>query len=147
MTSKKKDYGKMALAAHKKLRGKLEVVSKAKLKDRDDWSTFYTPGVAAVSSYLAKHPKEAREYTIKRNSVVVVSDGSAVLGLGSIGPLGALPVMEGKCVIFKEMAGIDAFPIVLDTQNMEEIIKTVKHIGRSSEASISRISRRRIASR
>jgi malate dehydrogenase (oxaloacetate-decarboxylating) len=128
MAPKKKDYGKMALAAHKKLRGKLEVVSKAKLKDRDDWSTFYTPGVAAVSSHLAKHPREAREYTIKRNSVAVVSDGSAVLGLGNIGPLGALPVMEGKCVIFKEMAGIDAFPIVLDTQNMEEIIKTVKHI-------------------
>ncbi|MBI4086766.1 NADP-dependent malic enzyme [Candidatus Kaiserbacteria bacterium] len=128
LTPKKKDYGKMALAAHKKLRGKLEVTAKAKLKDRDDWSTFYTPGVAAVSSHLAKHPKEARDYTIKRNSVAVVSDGSAVLGLGNIGPFGAMPVMEGKCVIFKEMAGIDAFPIVLDTQNMEEVIKTVKHI-------------------
>jgi malate dehydrogenase (oxaloacetate-decarboxylating) len=125
---KKKDYGKLALARHKKLRGKLEVVSKAKLLNRDDWSTFYTPGVAAVSSYLAKHPSEAREYTIKRNTVAVVSDGSAVLGLGNIGPLGALPVMEGKCVIFKEMAGIDAFPIVLDTQDTEEIIKTVKYI-------------------
>ena len=128
LAPKKKDYGKLALARHKKLRGKLEVVSKAKLKDRDDWSTFYTPGVAAVSSYLAKHPKEAREYTIKRNSVAVVSDGSAVLGLGNIGAFGALPVMQGKCVIFKEMAGVDAFPIVLDTQDTEEIIKTVKNI-------------------
>jgi len=128
LAPKKKDYGKLALARHKKLRGKLEVVSKAKLKDRDDWSTFYTPGVAAVSSYLAKHPKEAREYTIKRNSVAVVSDGSAVLGLGNIGAFGALPVMEGKCAIFKEMAGVDAFPIVLDTQDTEEIIKTVKNI-------------------
>ena len=128
LAPKKKDYGKLALARHKKLRGKLEVVSKAKLKDRDDWSTFYTPGVAAVSSYLAKHPKEAREYTIKRNTVAVVSDGSAVLGLGNIGAFGALPVMEGKCAIFKEMAGVDAFPIVLDTQDTEEIIKTVKNI-------------------
>src|SRR3989338_4250195 len=128
MTPKGKDYGKMALARHKKLHGKIEVVSKAELKDRDDWSTFYTPGVAAVSSYLTKHPKEARDYTIKRNSVAVVSDGSAVLGLGNIGAYGALPVMEGKCVIFKEMAGIDAFPIVLDTKNTEEIIKTVKNI-------------------
>ncbi len=125
---KKKDYGTLALKAHKKLRGKLSVVSKAPLLSRDDWSTFYTPGVAAVSSHLAKYPKDAREYTIKRNTVAVISDGSAVLGLGNIGPLGALPVMEGKCVIFKEMAGVDAFPIVLDTQDTEEIIATVKRI-------------------
>ncbi len=110
------------------MRGKLSVVAKASLLTRDDWSTFYTPGVAAVSSHVAKHPKEAREYTIKRNTVAVISDGSAVLGLGNIGALGALPVMEGKCVIFKEMADIDAFPIVLDTQDTEEIIATVKRI-------------------
>ncbi len=128
MTPKKKDYGALALARHKKLRGKLSIAPKAKLLSRDDWSTFYTPGVAAVSSYLAKHPAEAREYTIKRNTVAVISDGSAVLGLGNIGPIGALPVMEGKCVIFKEMADIDAFPIVLDTQDTEEIINTVKYI-------------------
>ncbi len=124
----KKDYAKMALALHKKLHGKISVVSKGKLETKDEWSTMYTPGVGAVSSYLAKHPKEAREYTIKRNTVAVISDGSAVLGLGNIGPIGALPVMEGKCAILKEMAGIDGFPIVLDTQNTEEIIKTIKHI-------------------
>jgi malate dehydrogenase (oxaloacetate-decarboxylating) len=84
--------------------------------------------VAAVSMHLAKNPKDVREYTIKRNTVAVISDGSAVLGLGNIGHYGALPVMEGKCVIFKEMAGIDAFPIVLDTQDTEEIIATVKRI-------------------
>lgn len=127
-TSKKKDYNKLALALHKKLKGKLEVVSKGKLETRDDWSTMYSPGVGAVSSYLAKHPKEAREYTIKKNTVAVISDGSAVLGLGNLGALAALPVMEGKCAIFKEMAGVDAFPIVLDTQDLEEIIATVKAI-------------------
>ena len=122
------DYGKRALLEHKRLHGKLSVVSKAKLKDRTDWSTFYTPGVAAVSMHLAKNPKDAREYTIKRNTIAVISDGSAVLGLGNIGALGALPVMEGKCVIFKEMAGLDAFPLVLDTQDTEEIIATVKRV-------------------
>ncbi|MES2966852.1 MAG: NADP-dependent malic enzyme [Patescibacteria group bacterium] len=125
---KKKDYNKLALALHKKLKGKLSVVSKGKLETRDEWSTMYSPGVGAVSSYLAKHPKEAREYTIKKNTVAVISDGSAVLGLGNLGALAALPVMEGKCAIFKEMAGVDAFPIVLDTQDPEEIIKIVKAI-------------------
>ena len=126
--SVKKDYAKLALALHKKLHGKLEVVSKQKLLTRDDWSMMYTPGVGAVSSYLSKHPNEAREYTIKRNTVAVISDGSAVLGLGNIGPIAALPVMEGKCAILKEMAGIDGFPIVLDTQDTEEIIKTIINI-------------------
>ena len=124
----RKDYNKMALELHKKLKGKLEVVSKGSLKTKDDWSTMYTPGVGAVSLHLAKKPQDAREYTIKRNTVAVVSDGSAVLGLGNLGPLGALPVMEGKCAIFKEMAGVDAFPIVLDTQDPEEIIRVVKAI-------------------
>ena len=124
----KKNYDKMALASHKKMQGKLEVVSKGKLKTKDDWSTMYTPGVGAVSSHLAKHPEDARKYTIKKDTVAVVSDGSAVLGLGNIGPLGALPVMEGKCAIFKEMADVNAFPIVLDTQDTEEIIETVKRI-------------------
>lgn len=126
--AKKKDYNKLALALHKKLKGKLSVVSKGKLETRDDWSTMYSPGVGAVSSYIAKHPKEAREYTIKKNTVAVISDGSAVLGLGNLGALAALPVMEGKCAIFKEMAGVDAFPIVLDTHDPEEIIKIVKAI-------------------
>ena len=124
----KKNYDKLALALHKKLRGKLEVVSKGKLESRDDWSTMYTPGVGAVSSHVAKKPKEARAYTIKGNTVAVVSDGSAVLGLGNIGALGSLPVMEGKCAIFKEMAGVDAFPIVLETQDTDAIVATVKNI-------------------
>lgn len=122
------DYGKLSLDIHKKLGGKISITPKARLKTRTDWSTFYTPGVAAVSSYLAKHPKEARIYTLKKNTVAVISDGSAVLGLGNIGAAGAIPVMEGKCVIFKEMANVDAFPIVLDTQDTEEIIRTIKAI-------------------
>jgi malate dehydrogenase (oxaloacetate-decarboxylating) len=125
---KKKDYNKLALALHKKLHGKLEVISKGKLETRDDWSTMYSPGVGAVSSHLAKHPKDAREYTIKRNTVAVISDGSAVLGLGNLGAVPALPVMEGKCAIFKALANVDAFPIVLGTQDPEEIIAAVKAI-------------------
>lgn len=124
----KKDYNKLALALHKKLKGKLEVVSKGVLKTKDDWSTMYSPGVGAVSLHLYKKPNDAREYTMKRNTVAVVSDGSAVLGLGNLGALPALPVMEGKCAIFKQMANVDAFPIVLDTQDPEEIIKIVKAI-------------------
>jgi malate dehydrogenase (oxaloacetate-decarboxylating) len=89
---------------------------------------MYTPGVGAVSSHLAKFPKDAREYTMKRNTVAVVSDGSAVLGLGNIGPIAALPVMEGKCAILKEMANIDGIPIVLDVHDTEGIVKVVKAI-------------------
>ena len=126
--AKKKDYNKLALALHKKLHGKIEVISKGRLSNRDEWSTMYSPGVGAVSSFLAKHPKEARNYTIKRNTVAVISDGSAVLGLGNLGAIAALPVMEGKCAIFKEMAGVDAFPIVLGTQDPEEIIAAIKAI-------------------
>lgn len=127
-TSTKIDYNKLALAAHKKMKGKLEVVSKGKLRTKTDWSTMYTPGVGAVAAHVAKKPKDARDYTIKGNTVAVISDGSAVLGLGNLGALGALPVMEGKCAIFKEMAGLNAFPIVLDTQDTEEIINTIKAI-------------------
>jgi malate dehydrogenase (oxaloacetate-decarboxylating) len=128
VSRKKKDYNKLALALHKKLKGKLSVVSKGKLVTKDDWSTMYSPGVGAVSSHLYKKPNEARDYTIKRNTVAVVSDGSAILGLGNLGAIPALPVMEGKCAIFKEMADVDAFPIVLDTQEPEEIIRIVKAI-------------------
>lgn len=124
----KKDYAKMALALHKKLKGKLSVVSKGKLTTKDEWSTMYTPGVGAVSSHLAKHPKDAREYTMKRNTVAVISDGSAVLGLGNIGPIAALPVMEGKCAILKEMADIDGIPLVLDVHDVEGIIAAVKAV-------------------
>lgn len=124
----KKDYAKMAMVLHKKLKGKLEVVSKGRLSTRDEWSTMYSPGVGAVSSHLAKYPEDAREYTIKRNTVAVISDGSAVLGLGNIGPIAALPVMEGKCAILKEMANIDGIPLVLDVHDVEGIIAAVKAV-------------------
>lgn len=120
--------GRQSLAAHKKLQGKISVTPKAALRTRQDLNLYYTPGVAAVSSYVAEHPEKAGLYTMKANTVAVISDGSAVLGLGNIGPLGALPVMEGKAMIFKTMAGIDAFPIVLDTQDVEKIIETVINI-------------------
>ncbi len=125
---KKIDYGKKALAVHRKLKGKVGVCPKAPVRNKADLSVYYTPGVGAVSSYLAAHKDEVGKYTMKHNTVAVVSDGSAVLGLGNIGPEGALPVMEGKAMLFKSLAGIDAFPIVLATQDTEEIIKTVKHI-------------------
>lgn len=98
------------------------------LKNREDLSVAYTPGVAAVSRYIAENPSAARTHTLKGRTVAVVSDGSAILGLGNLGPEAALPVMEGKCALFKEFAGVDAFPIVLDTQDTEKIIATVKAI-------------------
>lgn len=121
-------YAQKSLALHKKLGGKLSISSKVPLKNMKDMSVAYTPGVGAVASHVGKHAKDARVYTMKRNTVAVVSDGSAVLGLGNIGALGALPVMEGKCAIFKEFADIDAFPIVLDTQDTDEIVETVLRI-------------------
>jgi malate dehydrogenase (oxaloacetate-decarboxylating)/malate dehydrogenase (decarboxylating) len=126
--NKNNSLAKKALDYHKKLNGKIGVFSKAPLKSPDDLKLCYTPGVGAVSSYLASNKNKVSEYTIKKNAVAVISDGSAVLGLGNIGVEGALPVMEGKAMIFKEFANIDAFPIVLDTQDVEEIIKTIKHI-------------------
>lgn len=125
---KQKDISKKALALHKKLAGKICVSSVMPIKKREQLSLLYTPGVGAVSSYIAKNPKEARNYTIAGRMVAVISDGSAVLGLGNIGPLGALPVMEGKAAIFKEFANVDAFPLVLDTQDTEEIIRTIKAV-------------------
>jgi len=122
----KQDISKKSLALHKKLRGKIEVCSKTKIDTRADLALVYTPGVGAVSSAIAKDPKLADTMTWRRNAVAVVSDGSAVLGLGNIGPLAALPVMEGKCAIFKRFADIDAVPIVLATQDPEEIIRTVQ---------------------
>lgn len=125
------DIADEALSRHKQLRGKISV----ELKDAD--FTFdklkldYTPGVGAVSSYVAAHPTEARNYTWLGNSVAVVSDGSAVLGLGNIGPLGALPVMEGKSLLFKQFGGIDAVPIVLDVHSADEIVEAVKAIAPS----------------
>jgi malate dehydrogenase (oxaloacetate-decarboxylating) len=122
------DYSRKSLAAHKKLKGKLGVISKMKVRNKHDLSLAYTPGVAEVSRVLAKNKNLAREYSIKANSVAVISDGSSVLGLGNIGPYGALPVMEGKALLFKEFARIDAYPICLDTQDTEEIIATIKRI-------------------
>ncbi|GAA1965291.1 NAD-dependent malic enzyme [Nocardioides panacihumi] len=110
------------------LGGKLEVVPKVPLKHRDDLSRAYTPGVARVCLAIAANPDDARRLTIKRNTVAVVTDGSAVLGLGNIGPAAALPVMEGKAALFKQFAGVDAWPVCLDTQDTEEIIKIVKAI-------------------
>ncbi|MFH1252840.1 MAG: NADP-dependent malic enzyme [Candidatus Uhrbacteria bacterium] len=121
------DYREESLKRHKEFRGKIEIKNKfPAIQTRDDLSVAYTPGVAAVSSFLAEHPEEAYDYSIKGNTIAVVSDGSAVLGLGNIGPYGALPVMEGKALLFKEFGDVDAYPIVLFTQNTEEIIKTVK---------------------
>ncbi|PIR45080.1 MAG: NAD-dependent malic enzyme [Candidatus Vogelbacteria bacterium CG10_big_fil_rev_8_21_14_0_10_51_16] len=125
---KKVDLGKASLILHKKARGKIALALKVPIKNRQDLSLAYTPGVAAVSSHLAKHPNEAGLYSCKGNTVAVVSDGSAVLGLGNIGPLGALPVMEGKAALFKRFANVDAFPIVLATQDVDEIVATVKVI-------------------
>ncbi len=131
MTTKKtvkKNYAKLALALHKKLRGKVEITPKIPVTNKEDLSVVYTPGVGAVSSHLAKYPEEVAKYTMKGNAVAVVTDGSAVLGLGNIGPEAALPVMEGKSMLFKSLAQVDAFPIVLATQDTEEIIETVKRI-------------------
>jgi len=122
------DYYEKSLQLHALHKGKLEVVSKVPVKTQDDLSIAYTPGVAEPCMLLAANPENARSYSIKANTVAVVSDGSAVLGLGNIGGLASLPVMEGKAVLFKEFGGIDAFPICLDTQDTDEIVKTVKNI-------------------
>lgn len=123
--------GEESLALHKERRGKIETKGKVDLSVRENLARAYTPGVGAVSSYLAEHPEEAGQYSVKGNSVAVISDGSAVLGLGNIGPYGALPVMEGKALIFKELADIDAWPIVLATQDPDEIVAAVKAIAPS----------------
>ena len=110
------------------LGGKIEVVPKVPLKHRDDLSRAYTPGVARVCMAIAENPADARRLTIKRNTVAVVTDGSAVLGLGNIGPAAAMPVMEGKAALFKQFGGVDAWPVVLDTQDTDEIVEIVRAI-------------------
>jgi len=110
------------------LGGKIETAAKVPLRNRDDLSMAYTPGVARVSLAIARNPEDVRRLTVKRNSVAVVTDGSAVLGLGNIGPYAALPVMEGKAALFKRFAGIDAWPVCLDTQDTDEIVRTVQII-------------------
>ncbi len=117
-----------SLELHREYHGKLETKSKVVLDSKEILSLAYSPGVAEVSREIARDPSLAREYTLKRNTVAIVSDGSAILGLGNLGALAAIPVMEGKAAIFKEFAGVDAFPICLDTQDAEEIIKAVKQI-------------------
>ncbi|MDF2541846.1 MAG: Malic enzyme [Herbinix sp.] len=114
-----------ALELHEEWQGKLETTAKCSVKTREDLAVAYTPGVAEPCKVIAKNPEAAYRYTLKANTVAVISDGSAVLGLGNIGPLAAMPVMEGKAVLFKEFGGVNAFPICLDTQDTEEIIKTI----------------------
>lgn len=122
------DYKQIALQKHEEWNGKLEVVSRVPLQTKEDLSTAYTPGVAAPCLEIAKDPEKAYVYTRKNNLVAVVSDGSAVLGLGNIGGLAGMPVMEGKSILFKKFGGVDAFPICLDTQDTQEIIDTVTNI-------------------
>lgn len=117
-----------SLSLHEKWKGKLEVTSKCQVSTAEDLAIAYTPGVAEPCRAIAKHPADAYKYTIKSNTVAVVSDGSAVLGLGNIGALAAMPVMEGKAVLFKEFGGVNAVPICLDTQDTEEIIETIIRI-------------------
>lgn len=117
-----------ALKMHEEWNGKLDVVAKAKVNSREDLAIAYTPGVAEPCKVIAKDQEAAYKYTIKSNTIAVVSDGSAVLGLGNIGPYAAMPVMEGKAVLFKEFGGVNAVPFCLDTQDTEEIIKTIVNI-------------------
>lgn len=128
MKSSKKDYAKLSLATHKKLKGKVAVLTKASVRTKDDLATYYTPGVGAVSTFLSQNKDKVRDYTMKGNLVAVVSDGSAVLGLGNIGPEGAYPVMEGKAMLLKSLANIDAMPIILSTQHPDAIVSAVKAI-------------------
>ena len=122
------DMKEKALLAHKEWNGKLETIAKSKVNSREDLAVAYTPGVAEPCKVIAENKEEAYTYTWKANTVAVVSDGSAVLGLGNIGPHAAMPVMEGKCVLFKEFGNVNAVPICLDTQDTDEIIATVKNI-------------------
>ena len=125
------NYNQMALEMHEKHHGKIEVTSKVKVENRDDLSTAYTPGVAEPCRKIAQNKEDVYKYTSKGNMVAVVTDGTAVLGLGDIGPEAGLPVMKGKCVLFKEFANVDAFPICLDTKDVDEIVETVARISPS----------------
>ncbi len=125
------NYYTRSLEEHKKYQGKVWITSRVPLETRDDLSTYYSPGVAQPCLEIAENPEKAYDYTWKGRSIAVVSDGTAVLGLGNIGGLAGLPVMEGKAVLFKAFGGVDAIPIVLDTQDPEEIIKTIEHIAPS----------------
>lgn len=124
----KNNYEKLSLEAHRKYRGKLEVKSKFPITNREELSVAYTPGVATVCLEIVKNKDETRNLTSSKNTIAIITDGTAVLGLGDIGPLAALPVMEGKAALFKEFANVDAFPIALGTKDVEEIIATIKNI-------------------
>lgn len=127
-TFMKNNYEKLSLEAHRKYRGKLEVKSKFSITTREELSIAYTPGVAAVCLEIQKNKDEARNLTSSKNTIAIITDGTAVLGLGDIGPEAALPVMEGKAALFKEFANVDAFPLVLATKNVDEIVETIKNI-------------------
>lgn len=122
------DFNELALKMHEENHGKISVISKVKVENRDDLSTAYTPGVAEPCRKIHANEDDVYRYTAKGNLIAVVSDGTAVLGLGDIGPKAAMPVMEGKSILFKTFAGIDAFPICLDTKNVDEIVNTVKYL-------------------
>jgi malate dehydrogenase (oxaloacetate-decarboxylating) len=119
------DYLKESLKLHEKLRGKLEIVSRAPVKSKDDLSLAYTPGVAAACLEIKEHPEKSFDLTRRWNTVAVVTDGTAVLGLGDIGPEAGMPVMEGKCVLFKEFGGVDAIPLCICSKDVDEIVNTV----------------------
>lgn len=125
------DFNKLSLEMHEENKGKIEVVSKVRVETKDDLSTAYTPGVAEPCRRIHENPMDVYKYTCKANTIAVVSDGTAVLGLGDIGPLAAIPVMEGKGILFKRFGNVDAFPICLDTKDTDEIVETVKRIAPS----------------
>ena len=125
------DIAQESLRLHEQWQGKLETVPKMRIETRDDLALAYTPGVAEPCRKIAENPSDAYKYTMKANTVAVVSDGSAVLGLGNIGPAAAMPVMEGKCALFKTFGGVNAVPLCLDTQDVDEIVETVKRLAPS----------------
>ena len=128
MGDKGMDYNQAALELHEQNRGKIRVVSQIEIRNKDDLATAYTPGVAEPCRKIHENSSEVYRYTAKSHLIAVVTDGSAVLGLGNIGPMAAMPVMEGKAILFKEYGDVDAVPICLDTNDTEEIIRTVKTI-------------------
>ena len=125
------DIAQESLRLHEQWQGKLDTVPKMKIETREDLALAYTPGVAEPCRKIAANPEDAYKYTMKANTVAVVSDGSAVLGLGNIGPAAAMPVMEGKCALFKTFGGVNAVPLCLDTQDVDEIVETVKRLAPS----------------
>ena len=127
----KKDYGKLSVALHKKIVGKISIAPKTEIRNLDDLSTVYSPGVAEPCRQIVCNPEKVYQMTMKANSIAVVSDGSAVLGLGNIGAEAAIPVMEGKAILFKKYANIDAIPICLKTQDTQELINTIINISPS----------------